>query len=257
VGKSALSSKIDRPSLLAKLAAPEDRQSFEFNEVRFLPIRCPNCGWEFSFQSLSVLHFCVNCRRLWREKGGEWGEMGYGVVTPPEAQARNDLLWVPFWCWRAVLESGEEKISTMADLYRMAPPPRMIHPEREAQKPIFFYIPAVKFRNPLISQHLASRLTFIRPEMTLQAFPDGSHPLTAGGSYPQRDALDLGPIILGALIPQNNRRARTWLKGCRVDLQDPQIFYFPFAKADLFWKGLATGISFQQNALSEDLTSLK
>ena len=64
----------------------------------------------------------------------------------------------------------------------------------------------------------------------------------------------MGPVILGAVIPQANRKARAWLKDCRVELQEPQILYFPFVQADLFWKELSTGISFQRNALPEDLS---
>ena len=65
----------------------------------------------------------------------------------------------------------------------------------------------------------------------------------------------MGPVILGAMIPQGNRRARAWLKDCRVELQEPKILYFPFVQADLFWKELSTGISFQRNTLPEDLQS--
>jgi len=63
----------------------------------------------------------------------------------------------------------------------------------------------------------------------------------------------MGHVILGSMIPQGNRKARTWLKDCRVELQEPQLLYFPFAQADLFWKEHSTGVSFQRNALPEDL----
>jgi hypothetical protein len=60
-------------------------------------------------------------------------------------------------------------------------------------------------------------------------------------------------MILCALIPWANRKAHAWVQKCRVELQDPQILYFPFSRVDLFWKELNTGISFQHNAFSEDL----
>ena len=60
-------------------------------------------------------------------------------------------------------------------------------------------------------------------------------------------------MILGSMVPQGNRKARAWLKNCKIDLQDAQILYFPFTRADLFWKELNTGISFQHNAFPGDL----
>ena len=122
----------------------------------------------------------------------------------------------------------------------------------EARRPIHFYVPAVKFRSPQVLHTLASRLTYIQPEIKAGSFPDGSHPATAGGSLPGKDAQEMGLVVLGALIPQASQKARSWLQGCQIELKDPQILYFPFAQADLFWKELTTGLSFQRNALSEE-----
>jgi DNA-directed RNA polymerase subunit RPC12/RpoP len=244
----------DGSPIQKKLTGGETLIPFKFSEIRFLPFRCPNCGWDFPFRPLSVLHFCPTCRRLWREKGGSLKEAGYWAILPPPGRSLNGLLWVPFWRCRTVLESAGERLETMADLYRLAPPPRVVNWEQEARRPIYFYIPALKFRNPQASYNLASRLTFLQPEVAPGSFPDGSHPLTAGGSLPEIDARELGPVILGAMIPPNNRRARGWLQGCRVELQEPQILYFPFAQVDLFWKELWTGLTFQRNASSEDFS---
>jgi hypothetical protein len=245
VGGTLLRSLPDGSVIQQKLKSEESRKSFAFSEIRFLPFRCPNCGWEFPFRPLSVLHFCPNCRRLFREKGGEWAETSYTVIPPPEGRSWEKILWVPFWQCKTVLESAGERVENMASFYKLAPPLRVVNPEKEARRPIHFYIPAVKFRDPHVIHTLASRLTFIQPDLQPGFFPDGSHPCA--------DAGEMGPVILGAMIPQANRKARAWLKDCRVELQEPQILYFPFVQADLFWKELSTGISFQRNALPEDL----
>ena len=253
VGQSPIQAIPDGSPILAKLKGNETRKPFQFNELRFLPFRCPNCGWAFPFLPLSVLHFCPTCRHLFREKGGEWAELKYSVALPPGERPPKDLLWVPFWRCRTILESSGERLETLADLYRLAPPPRVFNPERESRRPIFFYVPAVKFRNPQTIHNLGSRLTFVQPELKLGSFEDGSHPLTAGGSLGIKDAREMGMMILGALIPQANRKARAWIKDCRVEFQDSQLVFFPFTRADLFWKEISTGISFQYNALSESL----
>jgi hypothetical protein len=99
---------------------------------------------------------------------------------------------------------------------------------------------------------LGSRLTFLQPEVKIGSFEDGSHPVTAGGSLPEKDARNLGIVILGSLIPQGNRKARAWIKDCSVELRDPEVLFFPFSRMDLFWKETTTGLSFQQNLLSEE-----
>ena len=253
VGQSPVQTIPDGSMILSKLKGEESRKSFQFSELRFLPFRCPNCGWEFPFRPLSVLHLCPTCRRLFREKDGEWVEIGYGVIAPPEKSSGDNLLWVPFWRCKTVLESAGERIENMAALYRLAPPPRVVNNEKEVRRPIYFYIPAVKFRDPHTIHNLGSRLTFVQPELNPGSFADGSHPLTAGGSLSEKDVQEMGTVILGSMIPQGNRKARAWIKNCRVELQDPQILYFPFSRADLFWKEISSGIAFQHNSLSEDL----
>jgi ribosomal protein S27E len=253
VGRSPVQTIPDGSPILSKLKGNETRKSFRFSELHFLPFRCPNCGWAFPFQPLSLLHFCPTCRHLFRERDGEWAELAYSVIPSPEAPPPKNPLWVPFWRCRTRLESKGEAMENMADLYHLAPPPRVVDGERESRRPIYFYVPAVKFRNPKTIHNLGSRLTFVQPDLNLGSFEDGSHPLTVGGSLGVEDAREMGLMILGALIPQANRKARTWIQECRVELEDPRLLYFPFSRVDLFWKERTTGISFQHNALSEDL----
>jgi DNA-directed RNA polymerase subunit RPC12/RpoP len=252
VGQSPVQMIPDGDPIRSKLRGNETRKSFKFSELRFLPFRCPNCGWTFPFRPLSILHFCPTCRHLFREKEGEWMELSYSVVPSPEDPAPKNPLWVPFWRCRVRLESSGQRMESMADLHRLAPPPRVVDLDRESRRPIYFYIPAVKFRDPHTIHNLGSRLTFVQPDLNPGSFEDGSQPLTAGASLGVEDARDMGLMILGALIPQGNRKARAWIQKCRIELQDAQLLYFPFSRADLFWKEMISGISFQHNSLSED-----
>jgi len=253
VSKGILKTLPRASPLLEKLQSEETRKPFQFSEIRFLPFKCPNCGWEFPFYPLSLLHLCPSCRRLFRERGGRWREVKYAVVFPPEKIEQDEFLWFPFWRCRTMMECAGKNLETMAGFYQLVPPLRVIHQEREARRPIYFYIPAFKFRNPPTFQKMGSRLTFIQPEIKPGSFADGSHPSTAGGSLSEADALEMGPVILGGIVPPNYRRANPWLKDCRFEFRDSQILYFPFRRVDLFWKELSTGISFQHNAYAGDL----
>ena len=253
INRKPIRSLPDGADILSRLKRDENGAGKEFSQLRFLPLKCPNCGWDFSFQPFNLLHFCLTCRRLWRLQGNELVETGYQAISLPPGGERSEPVWIPFWRCRATLESGGIRLTTMADLYRLAPPPRVVDLQRESRRPIYFYIPAVKFPNPQIIHTMGSRLTFLQPDFKPEAFADGSNPAAAGGSLSEKDALDLGPVILGSLVPQSNRKARTWLKNCKIDLQEPEIQYFPFARTDLFWKELHTGIAFQHNAFPGDL----
>ena len=252
VSKNVLNVAPDGPNISSKLKAGESRKSFAFHDLRFLPFRCPNCGWTFPFRPFNILHFCDTCRRLWGEKNGEWAEFPYRTTLSGHTESAGPLLWIPFWRSQAILTSGKERLETMADLYRLAPPLRVVDSNKENKRPIFFFIPAIKFRNPQLVHTLASRLTFLQPEFSTGPFEDGSHPSVVGGSLAAADAREMGTVILGSMMPQANRKARTWLKECQVHLSEPQLLYLPFAKKDLFLRELSTGLSFQHNALLED-----
>jgi len=253
ISKKPLRFLPDGAGILPKLKRDENGAGEEFGQLQFLPLKCPNCGWDFSFQPFNTLHFCATCRRLWRVHGDRLVETEYQAVSVPPGRERVEPTWIPFWRCRTSLESEGIRLTTMADLYRLAPPPRVVDLQRESRRPIYFYIPAVKFPNPQVIHTLGSRLTFLQPDFKTGAFADGSNPAAAGGSLSEKDARDLGAVILGSMIPQSNRKARTWLKTCKIDLQEAQIHYFPFARTDLFWKELNTGIAFQHNAFPGDL----
>lgn len=242
----------DGPEILLRLMQGQQSPPFAFSQIRFLPFRCPNCGWVFPFYPFSAFHLCRMCRRLWSELGGEWVEVPYSVIPPPKGKSWNSPVWIPFWRFRAVIESQGMRVDTLEGLYRIAPPVRPSPRERVLEGLIHFYVPAVRLRNPQTLHNLASRLTFAQPEVAPGEFPHGLRPRTLGGSLSQGQADQLGPMILGAMIPPLNRNTVAWLNGCRVELSEPRILYFPFEKANLYWQELWTGLAFQQSALSEE-----
>ena len=247
----------DGSVISSKLKKTEAGKGEEFGRLQFIPLKCPNCGWNFPLQPATFLPFCMTCRRLWRVQETRLVEADYRTVSAPPGGKKEEPAWIPFWRCRAVLESGGIKLTTMADLYRLAPPPRVVDVQKESRRPIYFYVPAVKFSNPQTIHTMGSRLSFLQPVLQTEAFADGSNPAATGGSLSAKDAADLGAMILGSMVPQSNRKARTWLKSCRIELQDPQIHYFPFARSDLFWKELNTGISFQHNAFPGDFPPIR
>lgn len=242
----------DASQILLRLMQGQESRPFSFSQIRFLPFRCPNCGWVFPFYPFSALHLCRMCHRLWSEFSGEWKEVPYLVVPPPKGKSWGSPIWIPFWQFRGAIESQGTRIDTLQGLYGIAPPVRPMPTERMVQRPIHFYVPAVRLRNPQTLHNLASRFTFAQPEVAPEGFPHGLRPRTLGGGMPKGQADQLGPMILGAMIPPMNRKSVEWLNGCRVELSEPRVLYFPFEKANLYWQELWTGLAFQHSALSEE-----
>lgn len=61
--------------------------------LRFLPMECPTCGYEFQFDPDAALHFCANCHRVFEVTGNKKTEIAYDHSTTPDEE--HDL--VPFW----------------------------------------------------------------------------------------------------------------------------------------------------------------
>jgi hypothetical protein len=144
-------------------------------------------------------------------------------------------------------------METLADFYRLAPPPRLFSLEKKSKQPIHFYVPAMRLNSPKATQDLAARFTFVQPEIDPAPFPRDLRPLSAGGSLPTSDAEQMGAVVLGAMIPPKSRQALAWLREAQVQLADPRICFFPFERKDLFWKEANTGITFPHSGRAPDL----
>ncbi len=62
--------------------------------LRFLPMECPTCGWEFPFDPGAVAHFCTNCHRAFTIRDGSKAEIPY---RRPASHPTGPADLVPFW----------------------------------------------------------------------------------------------------------------------------------------------------------------
>lgn len=77
--------------------------------LRFVPMECPTCGYEYPFDPDAVLHFCTNCHRVCRVDGHKKQHIDYFHLAPP-SDDRHDL--VPFWCFPLRLRSADGRLAT-------------------------------------------------------------------------------------------------------------------------------------------------
>jgi len=77
--------------------------------LRFVPMECPTCGSEFSFDVDAVLHFCRNCHRVCRVEGEHKAHVPYRHQPMPEEEAFE---LVPFWTFPLRLRTGDGRLLT-------------------------------------------------------------------------------------------------------------------------------------------------
>ncbi|MFH1886306.1 MAG: hypothetical protein ABIM40_06370 [Pseudomonadota bacterium] len=140
---------------------PEDAQDFDpgiFTPVTwepgFLPAMCPDCGWGLSGDKDSVVFLCENCDSAWQPRGDKFTPVAVGTAATEE----KEPVYLPFWRIRCEVEGI--KLSSYADMIRLANMPKAIQAEWERQ-PFGFWIPAFKVHPNL----------FIRLSRQLTTFP--------------------------------------------------------------------------------------
>ncbi len=80
----------------------------------FIPMECPNCGFEFPFDVNAVVHFCTNCHRAFSIEGHTKKEISYGHAAL-DGSTGGEL--VPFWSFSLeLLDSSGQIVTDLAHL---------------------------------------------------------------------------------------------------------------------------------------------
>lgn len=210
-GVTGTPTRIDLPGsvldYLQKSPAPE------VETVGFLPMTCPQCGWELSGHSDGVLFYCAACLKAWLLDAGGLAPMASRIVGE-SADRGEKIKHLPFWAFR-----GED---------------------REAGASI--YIPAFRYRR-LKSLHDTARQMFRRqPEFQ---FAEPFRGDLEGCFYDCEDARLLAAFMLAG-IPEallSNHPA------VGTD-STPLLIWFPFRAQGANWINPFTGTALQSALLT-------
>ena len=243
----------DSPETLLGPLGQRERSSGVFGQLKLIPFRCPNCGWDLPFRPYNVAHLCQSCGRLWTEHQGKLKEVSFRLGVPPQAGRWKDYLWVPFWVFPGALRSGDSVVRTVQDLRRLAPaPPGAPRPAR-GDAPLRLYVPAMRLADPKASNSLAVRLTASQPDPPSVVFPQGESLRCAGASLSEQDARQMALAVLAGVVPFRNRRVLEWLFEARAELGTAQVLFLPFTRQDIFWRDPVTKAFFPHSPNCPDL----
>jgi len=213
--------------------------------LRFVPMECPTCGHEFSFDPDAVLHFCHNCHRVCDVVEGRKTDVPYGHIPLPD-EAGWDL--VPFWRFPLHLRTGDGQLFT--DLMRLKDGIDGTFDQIGDDAPNrqhLFYVPAIRCINPRLMANAFNRLFLYairnRPPKELKRFPADLRPHPWTASLAESEARDLAPLYLANVFSRrdiarvNIHQVASWLfeasqekPGHLMYLSVPQVVTEPFRR---------------------------
>jgi hypothetical protein len=187
--------------------------------LRFVPMECPTCGHEFSFDPDAALHFCRNCHRVCGVSEGHKEHVEYGHIPLP-TEPGWDL--VPFWRFPLRLRTGDDQLIT--DLMRLKDGIDGTFDQIGDDAPDrqhIFYVPAIRCINPRLMASAFNRLFLYairnRPPKTMKRIPLDDHPQPWTVSLAEAEARNLAPLYLANIFSRrdiarvNINQVATWL----------------------------------------------
>ncbi len=213
--------------------------------LRFVPMQCPTCGHEFSFDPDAVLHFCHNCHRVCGVETGRKVNIPYGHIQTPD-ETGWDI--VPFWQFPLRLRTGSGELLT--DLMRLKDGIDGTFDQIDEAAPSrqhAFYVPAIRCINPRLMANAFNRLFLYairsRPLKETERFPTDLRPQPWTVSLAEPEARNLAPLYLANVFSRrdiarvNIHQVSSWLfeatqesAGKLMYLPVPQAVTEPFRR---------------------------
>ena len=168
-------------------------------KVSFLPLVCPDCGWDLEAENQSCILFCPQCDSGWEPGGTGFRKVGYEVIQAPGIL--EGLFYLPFWRFTPVPGTEAYKIMEQG-----CPFPDFWLPAFKIAPRLFF----------LLGKRMTRALTVGLP-VEFPRLPGSFHPVT----LPAREARAVLPLIWSSLtrdpeaLPDLTSDS---LEGCRADL---------------------------------------
>ena len=124
---------------------PAERCDAE-DQLSFLPMMCPTCGWDLEGEKNSLVLFCRNCAIAWQSGGSGFENVKFAF--PAAKNGGDAAVYLPFWRLNASVTGLQ--LRSYADLARLANLPKG-HPECVGTKATAFLGPGIQSSAPPFS----------------------------------------------------------------------------------------------------------
>jgi hypothetical protein len=186
---------------------------------RFLPILCPNCGWDLIAERDSCILLCNRCNAAWQSSAGNLQRVTYGVISLSGKSEK--MTYLPFWRVKIAIEGM--KLDSYADVVRLANLPKMIKQEWE-EPGLYFWIPAFKIA-PAVFLRLARQMTLANPTGELGEDLSGADLWAVNVAL--SEAVESLKVVL-AQIAINKTAIVPRLKDLKLSLMESLLVFYPF-----------------------------
>ncbi|MGO9016952.1 MAG: hypothetical protein ACLQVJ_01235 [Syntrophobacteraceae bacterium] len=191
------------------------------DQLSFLPMMCPSCGWDLEGERNSLVLFCRNCNTAWQSCGPGFESVNFAFSTARNGE--DAAICLPFWRLNATVTGLE--LRSYADLARLANLPRVIQSAWEEKQP-HFWVPAFKIQ-PALFLRLSKSLTTLQPELESDSPPPKSGILPV--TIPAGEALKSLKVLLASLVVPK-QFIFPLLPGLSFSMNDQMLVYLRFCQ---------------------------
>lgn len=228
--------KVDAlPEQLEQFSSQGKPPQYNFS---FMPGLCPNCGWELSGETDSLVLICKGCFRafLIRNKKLKQIKVQFASLQP------DTDLFIPFW--KLSINFSKISCSKYSDIIRLANLPKAILEEHKT-KDFHFFIPAFKV-NPKLFLRLGKQASLLQPDSIVpDKLPKGEfHP----ANLPLQEGLEAVPPVLMHLCKKKKELMNLLIKE-KIKLEKYSLVYLSFKEVGLEYVQPEFRFSLPKNSL--------
>lgn len=235
--------------MMAKAAKQPAMASF--NNVSFIPFKCPNCGWSLPLNRFDIIHLCPTCQQAWMERGGRFKAVRFEVAAPPKG-GDQPLVYLPFWVFQAEIHSNGQALKTAADLHEFSLFFSTRAAQSEGQRPLRFYVPALSIRNISALNKLAVGVTQQQPVFDPMPRERLAECKLRGVFLPPKAATGMADILLCSMTPASNGNRQHVLQHADMTISKMQLLWWPFYEQRLFLRDAICHAGIQKGAVAKD-----
>lgn len=232
--------EIDKSEITAMLKALDGPS--QQGPLHFLPLICPECGYNLPAVSGAVALLCQNCSRAWWVRRGRFSPLAYGALKI--SASSKDLSFLPFW--HLTMGLSGLPIKSRADL-RLSVISYQNPPEAWSREAVQILIPAFKL-SPRLFLRVAGNMSLAPIDLSQgdQGLKPGQR--TEPVRLPLEEAAQAVKVILSDLL-KRHRKLYSLIPKTRLRLRHTRLVYLPFKLQGREFVDLCSGQAIPANAI--------
>lgn len=245
----ALSHKVVKGHVdIDELKRTSSGDKIPYQLLNFIPFKCPNCGWDFSFRPHTTIHVCKTCGRAWQEKGGNYVPVPYRISLKEKSK---NITWkyLSFWHLTGIIKTKEKEYKTLKEFYDLFPLPRVLDEDAIKRRNISFFIPAFRIKNVRVVDKFAAQLTRTQPKFS-EIEPHTIEDLDLSDVWlTLKDAKEMAHVLLYSMTKKEHKKTKNAVKEADIHFTNSRLVWLPFMEKGIYLRESQTDFALQKNAL--------